>query len=382
MSSVALPFEDGLVIVAPDGAVYALDPAARCLWEAMCAGWGVDDLVTACMQEAGLSAETARARTEGVLQSWRDLGLLDEPPPGDATISEPAGAFSREPGRKPALDAVYLVGDRPVRLRCDDPALGTLIDAACASARMDDAVGTTARVDLIERGGSFVVRADDVTLSKVSTPTAKPASARHRCLTALLEVARHQRPWLGILHAAAVAEGGRAVLLPGEGGAGKSTLAAALAATGARFVTDDYAPLEGGSWLVWPVPYAPSIKRRSWQVLERHYPALQTAPVHRLRGLELRYLELDGSCRVPLDEGLPVEALVFPCYGDGASLKLRRMTGTETLTRLCHTASILDRRPEMLAETLRWIQSVPAYELSYGDLDAAVDRVRSSLWKG
>lgn len=75
-------------------------------------------------------------------------------------------------------------------------------------------------MDLIERDGLFAVRADDVTLARTLTPTAKPASARHRCLTALLEATRNERRWLGILHAAAVAEDGRCVLLPGEGPVG------------------------------------------------------------------------------------------------------------------------------------------------------------------
>ena len=55
------------------------------------------------------------------------------------------------------------------------------------------------------------------------------------------------------------------MVFPGAKGSGKSTLAAALVAAGAEFVTDDYAPLEQASWLVWPVPYAPGIKRGSWR---------------------------------------------------------------------------------------------------------------------
>lgn len=53
---ITLPFEDGLIIATPNGAVYFFEPAARHLWEALRAGWGVDDLVTACTQEVGLSA--------------------------------------------------------------------------------------------------------------------------------------------------------------------------------------------------------------------------------------------------------------------------------------------------------------------------------------
>jgi hypothetical protein len=53
------------------------------------------------------------------------------------------------------------------------------------------------------------------------------------------------------------------------------------------------------------------------------------------------------------------------------------MAASEALVELCHARSILDRRSDMLAETLCWIESVPAYQLIYGDLDRAVGWVLS-----
>ena len=55
------------------------------------------------------------------------------------------------------------------------------------------------------------------------------------------------------------------------------------------------------------------------------------------------------------------------------------MTATEALAELCHARSILDRRPEILAETLRWIESIPAYRVVYGDIDRMVERILSLL---
>lgn len=234
-------------------------------------------------------------------------------------------------------------------------------------------------MDVIAQDGGFAIRGDGAVLTRMDDLTPNRALARHACLTALLETARRPRQWLGILHASAVSANGRSVVICGAKGSGKSTLAAALVTAGAEFVTDDYAPLERTSWQVWPVPYAPSIKRGSWRALRQRYPDLDTRPVHKLAGLHIRYLDLDDACVARLDRGLPVTAVVFPRYQRGAALEARRVSATEALVGLCHARSLLDRRPDVLAETLRWVRSVPAHEVSYGDLDRAVAWVGALL---
>jgi hypothetical protein len=374
---VALPLADGLVIVTSEGGVVAIDAAGRRLWEALQARCTANDLVAACVEHGGLPIEAARANVSSALESWRALGLIEAS--GQRAPPMPAATplAARPVHRTPARNAVYLVGDRPVRVRCDDVVLGEVIDAACSWCRIEGAADPLACIDVIEQDNGLVVRADDALLAKAEAPTQNRALARHRCLTALLETARHRRHWLGILHASAVSIAGRCLVFPGAKGSGKSTLAAALVAAGAAFVTDDYAPLEQASWHVWPVPYAPGIKHGSWHALRPHYPDLDTRPVYELASLQIRYLEIDASHRASLNRGLPVTALVFPRYQAAALLEQRRMTATEALAELCHAKSMLDLRPDILAETLRWVESVPAYKLTYDDLDRAIEWVLS-----
>jgi hypothetical protein len=379
LHGVALPLSDRLLVVAPNGMVVALDPGGRHLWEALEAGCTEDDLVDACVRHGKVSSDVARSNVARALASWRALGLINATA-GELAFAPFAPALGARPqGRTPDLDAVYLTGDRPVRVRCDDQGLAGVIEAACRTRRADLPADGLATVDVIEQEGWFTVRADDAVLARADERTANRALARHWCLTALLESARRPRHWLGILHASAVAADGRCVVFPGAKGSGKSTLAAALVAAGARLVTDDYAPLEQASWLVWPVPYAPGIKRGSWRALARYYPDLHERPVHELSGLHIRYLELDAARMAPLNPGLPVEALVFPRYKAGAGLEQRPITAAEALAGLCHTRSLLDRGPDQLAETIRWVESVPAYRLIYGDLERAMERVLSVL---
>jgi hypothetical protein len=379
LDGVALPLNDHLIVIAPDGTVVALDAGGRRLWEALQAGCTVDDLVDASIREGNLRADVARASIVRALASWRALGLIDS----EAREAGPApvahSVVARAQGRSPVLDAVYQPGDRAVRVRCDDRVLAAVIEAACRSCRVADQDGPPAEVEVIEQDGRFEVRAEHAVLTRAEGLTQNRALARHRCLTALLETARRPRRWLGILHASAVAAGGSCVLFAGAKGSGKSTLAAALVAAGLDFVTDDYAPLEQATGRVWPVPYAPGIKRGSWRPLRQHYPDLDARPVHELAGLQVRYLELDAARMAPLDRGLPVAALVFPRYDAGAGLAHQPMAVAEALAALCHARSLLDRQPDIFAETLRWVESVPAYQLVYGDLDRATKWVPSLL---
>jgi Coenzyme PQQ synthesis protein D (PqqD) len=378
LDGVALPLNDHLVVISRDGAVLALDAGGRRLWEALQAGCTVDDLVEAGVEHGGLSPEMARANVASALEEWRALGLIDAP--GRALpvtpVVEPAP--EHEQRRVPALDARYLVGDRAVRIRCDDVVLGRVIDAACGAHRIDS-VPAGASVEVICNSDGLAVRADDALLASSKQSTRNRALARHRCLTALLETSRPTRKWLGILHASAVGVKGRCILFAGARGSGKSTLAATLVAAGANFVTDDYAPLEQVTWHIWPVPYAPGIKRGSWRTLQRCYPDLRDRPVHRLGGMQIRYLALDAASMAPLDRGLPAAALVLPRFQIGAAFEQVRITTPEAFADLCHARSMLDREPDVLAETLQWIGSVPAYRLTYGDLDRAADWALSLL---
>jgi hypothetical protein len=366
-----------LVVVAPNDLVVALDAGGRRLWEALQAGCTLDDLVDASVQEGRVPAKTARASIVRALASWRELGLLGSGPEAERASSAETPPLAQPAGRVLALDAVYQPGDGPVRVRCDDAILAGVIEAACRTCRVEVARDGLATIDVIEKDGCFAVRAEHAELARADGLTPNRALARHRCLTALLEIARRPRQWLGILHASAVAADGRCVVLPGARGSGKSTLAAALVAAGAELVTDDYAPLERGTRLVWPVPYAPGIKRGSWRTLGRRFPGLAALAVHQLAGLHIRYLNLDDTRVAPLDRGLPATALVFPRYQARAKLEAQPMTAAEALAELCHARSLMNRRPVVLAETLRWVETVPAYRLCYGDLDRAVEWIHS-----
>ena len=81
-----------------------------------------------------------------------------------------------------------------------------------------------------------------------------PAFAGLILAAVLCELATEHR-WWG-LHAAAIAPGGRGILLPGASGSGKSTLFASCAAAGMDVLSDDLVWLrpDGGGVLLYPFP--------------------------------------------------------------------------------------------------------------------------------
>ena len=89
-----------------------------------------------------------------------------------------------------------------------------------------------------------------------------------------LSVARLARPQV-FVHAGVVAVDGRAILVPGRSGAGKTTLVRALVAAGASYYSDEYAVLDPEGH-VHPYPRRPSVRVRGG-AKERH-------PVPRSRG--------------------------------------------------------------------------------------------------
>ncbi|NDV98423.1 HPr kinase/phosphorylase [Salipiger sp. PrR002] len=84
-----------------------------------------------------------------------------------------------------------------------------------------------------------------------------------------------------ILHATAVAVAGRALLIQGRSGAGKSGLALEMMARGARLVADDRVvlTLEGGTlWAAPPAPLAGLIEARGLGILPAdHLPRAEVA---------------------------------------------------------------------------------------------------------
>ncbi|MCT4373349.1 hypothetical protein CLG85_024880 [Yangia mangrovi] len=98
-----------------------------------------------------------------------------------------------------------------------------------------------------------------------------------------------------MLHAALLGRGGRCLLLLGDAGAGKSTLATALESAGFALLSDDIVLLSH-SGEVSALPFPVTLKEGSWSLLDHRRAEIEGAGQHlRPDALHVRYLGLSGE---------------------------------------------------------------------------------------
>jgi hypothetical protein len=177
-----------------------------------------------------------------------------------------------------------------------------------------------------------------------------------------------------VLHAAAVACGGKALLLPAPSGSGKTTLAVALVERGCGYLTDELALLDLRTQKVAPYPKALSLKAGSFRYFER----LDTA--HASGGnwyLDPERLRAGSVVRRPLRVG----GMFFPRYQPGAAAELEPLTpGETTLALFANTVNIASYKEKGLDLLIDLAREVRGYRLVFGDLSAACEAVLSPLF--
>lgn len=82
--------------------------------------------------------------------------------------------------------------------------------------------------------------------------------------------------WMASFHASTIAKNGKAVMLAGASGKGKSTLTALLAFNGFEFVADDVTGMLYDNLQVYGYPAAISVKSGAFEALHERIPQLKS----------------------------------------------------------------------------------------------------------
>jgi hypothetical protein len=176
-----------------------------------------------------------------------------------------------------------------------------------------------------------------------------------------------------MLHAGVVARHERALLLPAEMEAGKTTLVAGLLERGFEYLSDEAAVLDPSTFHVEPFPKPLSLDKGSWRLFPDRRPELPGPDDYTGEQWHLGPRSF-GANAVP--NPIPVALVVFPRYVAGAPTRLRPVRPVDSLMRLLnHTFGLREHLERNLVTLGGLAERISSYALTVGTLSAACDSI-------
>ena len=251
---------------------------------------------------------------------------------------------------------------RNVEVRCGCDALLAEVRTRFGHSSICGRDGTHAdrRMELRELAPGFVELRD----STGRTAAGSLLYVLHQLRKWLTMALASDRPDLLWLHASAVAAGGRAIVLAGPAGAGKSTLAVHLLAGPWRLMGDDLVPVRPRTAEALPLPFTPEVRTAS--------PGDGRDP-HALRD-HTKSLAVVSADQI-VDWPVRVDAVIFLEYAltwiEQPALKpLTATVGAQALAEQC--AFRTGNGVKTLSDAMSLARRVSCYRLCYRDSTKAV----------
>lgn len=177
-----------------------------------------------------------------------------------------------------------------------------------------------------------------------------------------------------VLHAACLARGDQALILPAPPGSGKSTLCAALAQRGWRLLSDELTLIDPQTLRIWSLARPVSLKNASIDVIRRFEPnAWLTQPVHDTAKGTVALMAPPAASVADMHSPVIARWLVLPRYVPDASAVLAPMPPAEAFMQIADNAMnyhILGRQGFEAVGALA--DACSRYRFSYSQLDDAI----------
>jgi HprK-related kinase A len=184
-----------------------------------------------------------------------------------------------------------------------------------------------------------------------------------------------------VLHAGALALGEEAVIMAAPPGSGKSTLAAAMMLRGFRLLSDEFGVLRPETGDLLPMLKPVALKNQSVEVIRSFSDGAVIGPLFTgTRKGDVAHLAPNDRSADAVHRPAQPKLVLFPTYESGARLEARRLPGEEAFARLAFNSfnyHLLG--PIGFDAVADVIESCPAFELRYSDLDHAIERIGELL---
>ncbi len=338
------------------------------LWHEIRESRPLDEIASSFSLRYSIPLETAIADINAAIHAWSSTILS---PQHQASADVPPAPVIA-PASDPLFVGHYALNNRVFRIEIFEEDLIEEIAPRLHPLRAD-ASDSHVLIQLFRDAGviHLISNGDPIALE----PT--PSAARSLLLQEMTRVSEPGRDWLAVLHAGACGTQSECVLLAAPSHSGKSTLVAALMRAGLVFYSDDSAPIERTTLKIAAMPFALMLREGSWAVLQSRYPELCHAPLFGRTDGDVRFLppvvtHAHGSLA-------KAKALVFPAYIPEAATQLERIDFLECLVNLQESKFWVAHDPDSIQAFLSLIHSLPAYRLTYSELDEAVLAIDSVL---
>jgi hypothetical protein len=181
--------------------------------------------------------------------------------------------------------------------------------------------------------------------------------------------------WISFVHASALSNKRKTILLSCTSGSGKSSMAALLQAKGLQFVSDDFVPLDAKTKRAFPFPAAISVKEGSFSLLSPYYGDLHDNNYNKYEysSNSIRYLQPEQS-NIFYYKALPVKNIIFIRYNAQVSCIFKSVTNNEAL-KLFHDEAWVSPDPEHAKSFINWFVKLHCFSLEYGNTEQAIDKI-------
>jgi HprK-related kinase A len=186
-------------------------------------------------------------------------------------------------------------------------------------------------------------------------------------------IAGHAHHYL-MLHAAVLEKNGRAVILPGDPGAGKSTLTAALTLSGFRLLSDELTLVDRNDGLLVPLARPVSLKNASIEVVRSFSAdAVLGAPAYDTHKGTVAHLKPTSESVRRANEKAQPALIVFPRWKAGAEAKLTHHSKADAFMHAANHAFNYELLGSLGYDlTANMIDACDCHDFEYSQLSDAI----------